>query len=110
MFKCFRSLNCFRLHYIKVHYIRHTKDLTVSQRYATPRDFAVNVCSQTSFYIFVNQIVCVDAKCTCLMHSMLHMVVITNDSLKCSTRISLTIRPVGNFSHVFTGEVSIALL
>ena len=41
-----------------------------------------SVCSQTSFYIFVNQIVCVDAKCTCVTHSVLHMVVIANDILK----------------------------
>ena len=40
------------------------------------------LCSQTPFYIFVNQIVCVDSKCTCLTHSMLHMVIITNDILQ----------------------------
>ena len=38
-----------------------------------------NVCSQTSFYIFVNQIVCVDAKCICFTYSMLHLGVITSN-------------------------------
>jgi len=41
---------------------------------------------KTPFYIFVNQIVCVDTKYTCLALSMLHMAVITNDILKYSTR------------------------
>ena len=44
--------------------------------------FYENVCSQTSFYILVNQIVCVDAKCTCLALAMLHMAVITKNILK----------------------------
>ena len=73
--------------------------------------------SQTSFYIFVDQIVCVDAKCTCLTHSMLHMMVIINDILQCSTceRVRLTFQKFsdyvvciictfGNFYHVFTRE------
>ena len=62
---------------------------------------------KTSCYIFVNQIVCVDAKCTRLTHSMLHILVITNDILQCSTceRIRLAFQyTFGKFSHVFTGE------
>ena len=73
--------------------------------------FFENVCSQTSFYIFVNEIVCVDAKCTCLALSMLHMAVITKDivnvfdSRSYSTGVSLTIvYTFGHFSYVFTGE------
>ena len=34
-----------------------------------------NVYSQTSFFTFVNQNVCVDAKCTCFAHAMLHLAV-----------------------------------
>ena len=44
--------------------------------------FFENVCSQTSFYKIVNQIVCVDANFTYLAFSMLHMAVITKDILK----------------------------
>ena len=42
--------------------------------------------NKTSFYIFVNKIVCVDAKCTRLKLSMLYIAVITKIILKCSTR------------------------
>ncbi len=36
-------------------------------------------CLQTSFYMLINQIVCVDAKCTCFANPMLHLAVITSD-------------------------------
>jgi hypothetical protein len=48
--------------------------------------FFENVYSQTSFYIIVNQVVCVFAKCTCLAHSMLHLAEFISDIHKCSTR------------------------
>jgi len=37
-----------------------------------------------SFCVFVNQIVLVDAKCTCFAHCMLHLAVITSDVLVAS--------------------------
>ena len=53
---------------------------------------------------------------TCLTYSMLHIEVITNDILKCSTRernrlaFHCHIVIDYTFGHVFTGEVSITLL
>ena len=62
-----------------------------------------NVCLQTSFYICVNQIVCVDAKCTCFAHSMLHLAVFISDILNsraCSTGGTLTTGIVSGLCHI----------
>ena len=46
----------------------------------------INISCNISYFItnlFFNQIVCIDAKCTCFAHSMLHLAVMTSNILKC---------------------------
>ena len=50
--------------------------------------FVHNVSSQTSFYILVNQIDCVDAKYTCFAHSVLHLAVLFKFGLAWSLPLS----------------------
>ena len=64
---------------------REQSSVPLGRQYS-PQSAPENVYSQTSFYIFVNQVVCVFAKCTCLAHSMLHLAEFISDIHKCSTR------------------------